>query len=320
MQKFNTPILIVSDSDVRGFVLEQQLNNSNYDNVTHCKGTVSALQYLEHHPIQVLLAEWNAEDVNGLEMASSIREIQRDQHRFTYTILIVSDNAGEQVDSALEASVDAFIYAKDLRAQLYPKVHAAVRLSNQINELLSSNKALMEECNQLQMGQMLDPLTKLGNVRQARQGLQNAIKQIDTRGGIVSLMLVGIGNYDALVERYDQNIANELLVAVSERIQQLVRPLDIVTYFDTALFAVVLLQPRIEDCTVQSYTRIFDGIRLKSYSTSIGFLSAKIGMSICGSGAETGPPKSSVIIDSARDKLELANTTGEIQITQLLPQ
>jgi diguanylate cyclase (GGDEF)-like protein len=253
-------------------------------------------------------------------LASNIRAIQRDLHHFTYTILIVSDQARQQISSALEGSVDALIYQADLRSQLQPKVRAAVRISNKINELLTTNKALMEECNQLQMGQMLDPLTKLGNIRQARQGLQNAIKQIDSRGGIVSLMLIGIGNYDAVVEKYDQKIANELVVAVSEKIQQLVRPLDLVTYFDTALFAVVLLQPRIEDCNAKSYARIFDGIRLKGYPTSIGFLSAKISMSICGSGAETGPPKSSVIISSARDKLGLADTTGEIQITHLLPQ
>ena len=319
MSKPSTPILIVSDSEERSVVIQQLLNNAGFNNVIQSKGTVSALQYLEHNPVQVLLAEWNTQDVDGLEMASNIREIQRDLYRFTYTILIVTDHPGREVDVALEASVDALIYMKDLRAQIQPKVHAAARLSSQMNELLSTNKLLMEECNQLQMGQMLDPLTGLGNIRQARQGLQNAIRQIDSRGGVVCFLLIGVGNYDAIVKKYDQKIANELIVAVSERIQQLVRPLDIVTYFDVALFAVVLLQPRIEDCTAKSYTRIYDGIRLKSYSTSIGFLSANIAMSISASGAETGPPKSSVIISAAQAKVELAHKTGEIQVTQLRP-
>ncbi len=189
MTNFSTPILIVSDSEVRNFVLEQLLQKADFENVTLCHGTVSALQYMEHNPVRVVLADLKSVDVNGLEMVSNIREIQKDRHFFTYTILIVSDQAGLKVDSALEGSVDALIYQRDLRSQLLPKVSAATRISNQINELLTNNKLLMEECNQLQMGQMLDPLTKLGNIRQARQGLQNAIKQIDTQGGIVCLML-----------------------------------------------------------------------------------------------------------------------------------
>jgi diguanylate cyclase (GGDEF)-like protein len=319
MAKPGTPILIVSDSPQRSVVMEQLLLKAGFTSVNSCKGTVSALQYLEHHPIQVLLAEWNSRDVDGLEMAVNLRDIQRDQFRFTYTMLIVTEEIHDDFDVALEESVDSIILMKDLRRQIQAKVKAGARIANQLNELLSTNRLLMEECNQLQMGQMLDPLTGLGNIRQARQGLQDTIRQIDSRGGAACFVLVKVCNYKAIVERYDQKIANELIVAVSERVQQLVRPLDIVTYFDTALFAVVLLQPRVEDCTVESYQRIYDGIRLKSYTTSIGFLSASIAMSICASGAETGPPKSSVLISSAQENLGLAESTGEIQVTQLLP-
>ena len=31
------------------------------------------------------------------------------------------------------------------------------------------------------------------------------------------------------------------------------------------------MQPSIEQCTVECYTRIFDGMRLKSYTTTVGF-------------------------------------------------
>ncbi len=314
-----TPILIVSDSSERSVVMEQLLVKDGFTNVNSCRGTVSALQYAEHHPIQVLVAEWSAEDVSGMEMAINLRDIQKDQFRFTYTILIITDETAEDIHVALEESVDNVILMKDLRSQIQAKVKAGSRISNQINQLMATNRLLMEECNQLQMGQMLDPLTGLGNVRQARQGLQGTIRQIDSRGGAVCFVLIQVCNYKAIVERYDQRIANELIIAVSERIQQLVRPLDIVTYFDTALFAVVLLQPRVEDCTVEAYQRMFDGIRLKGYTTSIGFLSASIAMSICASGAETGPPKASVIISTAQDNLPLAANTGEIQVAQLLP-
>ena len=63
--------------------------------------------------------------------------------------------------------------------------------------------------------------------------------------------------------------------AVSDRLGHLVRPLDVVTYFDTGIFALILNQPTIEHCTAACYQRIYDGLRLRSFSTRAGFLDAE---------------------------------------------
>jgi hypothetical protein len=68
--------------------------------------------------------------------------------------------------------------------------------------------------------------------------------------------MISVHNYEKVKETYDISLAGELVVNVSGRIQSLVRPLDVVTYFSPGLFALVLIQPNIEQCTAKCYNRI----------------------------------------------------------------
>ncbi|MFT7688931.1 MAG: sigma-B regulation protein RsbU (phosphoserine phosphatase), partial [Candidatus Azotimanducaceae bacterium] len=112
---------------------------------------------------------------------------------------------------------------------------------------------------------------------------------------------------------------DELIVSVSEKLQHLIRPMDIVTYYGPGKFALVLLQPSIEHCTAECYKRIFDGVRLKSYKTAAGFLPANIAMSLCASHAENGPPNPQLLIESAQKHSELAYQSNAIYVHHLTP-
>ncbi|MEX2326249.1 MAG: diguanylate cyclase, partial [Pseudomonadales bacterium] len=164
------------------------------------------------------------------------------------------------------------------------------------------------------------PLTGLGNRRLAEQTLNDAVRHVEARGGAVCFLMITVNNYADLLSSYDEKIANELIVAVSERIENLVRPMDVTTYFAPATFGLVLVQPSINQCTAECYQRIFDGVRLKSYKTSVGFQSANIAMSICASHAETGAPDPEKMISVAASNLEMASTKQSIIVEHLADQ
>jgi len=165
----------------------------------------------------------------------------------------------------------------------------------------------------------LDPLTGLGNRRYAEQILQDSIRQIESRGGAVCFLLISVHNLEETIEKFDKNIADQLVISISEKIQHLIRPMDIVTYYGPGQFALVLLQPTIEHCTAECYQRIFDGVRLKSYKTPAGFLPANIAMSLCASHAENGPPNPQVLIESAMKNSEAAFQSDAIYVHHLTP-
>ncbi|MEJ6592258.1 MAG: diguanylate cyclase [SAR86 cluster bacterium] len=285
------------------------------------KGAVKALQGLEENPAHVIIIQSPLDDMSDIEIAEAIQEINADRQHFSY-IIIVGKHPNAAVLNGIEACVDAFIPIDDQPEQLRmlaQQIKAGARMASTINDLTIETQNLQARCAVLEQNQLIDPLTGLGNRRFAEQTLSDSVRQIESRGGAVCFLMVSVENYSDVIAHYDQKMADQLILAVSKKIQQLVRPMDIVTYFEPGRFALVLIQPSIEQCTAQCYQRIYDGVNLKSYNTPVGYLPANIGMSICASEAHSGPPNIQVIIRTAQQNLDNAFESDKILVKHLTP-
>ena len=285
------------------------------------KGAVKALQGLEENPAHVIIIQSPLDDMSDIEIAEAIQEINADRQHFSY-LIIVGKHPNAAVLNGLEACVDAFIPVDDQPEQLRmlaQQIKAGARAASTINNLTTETRDLQTRCTVLEQNQLIDPLTGLGNRRLAEQTLSDSVRQIESRGGAVCFLMVSVENYPDVIAQYDQKMADQLIIAVSKKIQQLVRPMDIVTYFEPGRFALVLIQPSIEQCSAQSYQRIYDGVNLKSYNTPVGYLPANIGMRICASEAHSGPPNVQVIIRTAQQNLDNAFESDKILVKHLTP-
>jgi len=285
------------------------------------KGAVKALQGLLENPAHVIIIQSPLDDMSDIEIAEAIQEINADRQHFSY-LIIVGKHPNAAVLNGLEACVDAFIPIDDQPEQLRmlaQQIKAGARAASTINNLTTETRDLQTRCTVLEQNQLIDPLTGLGNRRLAEQTLSDSVRQIESRGGAVCFLMVSVENYPDVIAQYDQKMADQLIIAVSKKIQQLVRPMDIVTYFEPGRFALVLIQPSIEQCSAQSYQRIYDGVNLKSYNTPVGYLPANIGMSICASEAHSGPPNVQVIIRTAQQNLDNAFESDKILVKHLTP-
>lgn len=306
------PIVTIKNTKTPQLIYDDLL--SPYKNISYCTGGVDGLQILEQSPAHVVIIETETDDLSALEIAEAIREIDDESNHFTY-IIVLGDLPTEDL---IDSGVDAHIPQQRIHT-LTHLVAVGCRLANQIKSLQSLNTELRHSNQILQKGQLLDPLTGLGNRRYAEQILQDSIRQIESRGGAVCFLLISVHNFEETIEKYDKTIADQLVVSISEKIQHLIRPMDIVTYYGPGQFALVLLQPTIEHCTAECYQRIFDGVRLKSYKTAAGFLPANIAMSLCASHAENGPPNPRVLIESAQNNSETAFQNDAIHVHHLTP-
>jgi diguanylate cyclase (GGDEF)-like protein len=284
-----------------------------------CFGAVNALQVLEDAPANVVIMEMDAVEMTGFELAEAIRDIDEERNHFTYIILVGAINYERVQLDDFHQAIDAVTGTKRVDVMEHLAL-AGARISMQMNALRASNDSLQHLCNNLRKGQLLNPLTGLGNREYAEQALNSTIRQVESRGGAACIVMISVHNYEEVKETYDTSIADELIVKVSERIQRLVRPLDVVSYFSPGLFALVVIQPNIEQCTAESYNRIFDGLRLKSYTTKAGFQSVSIGMSICAATAETGAPTMDNMIKFARKELDESVRTESIMVHHIIPE
>ncbi len=300
---FDLPIVVVKGGDSILDFFDHEL--IEFTNNRVCFGAVNALQILEDTPANVVIAKVNVGDMTGIELAEAIRDIDAERTHYTYIILIGAVNRQNVESPQFRDSIDCVTGTKRVDVMKHLTL-AGCRVSKRINDLLRSEKSLQRLATELRKGQLLDPLTGLGNRSYAEQTLSNSIRQVESRGGAVCFLAIAIQNYEEIKATYDTTIAGELVLAVSNRIQSLVRPLDVVTYFSPGHFALVMVQPDISNCTAECYLRIFDGARLKSYTTSVGFLPVEINMSLCASNAESGAPSLTLMMDTAIDGLESA--------------
>lgn len=290
-------------------------------------GAIEALQGLEDRPADVIVIASELDDMTGVELAENIREIDAESQHFSY-IIIIGPAMTPSILRSLEKNVDAFVHVSPIQAQATPldltplveQIKAGCRLAPALNTAVSQLQILQDRCEELEKGQLLDPLTGLGNRRMAEQSLGDCIRQVESRGGAACFLLIGVENYTDVINDYDKKMADQLIVAVSTRLLHLVRPLDIVTYFEPGRFALILIQPTIDQCTAECYQRIYDGVNLKSYKTPVGYLPANIGMSICASEAVTGPPNLQLMIRTAQKNLDDAFEADKILVNHLPTQ
>lgn len=307
-------LVIVKNSDSSDEYYVKSLGE--FPNKRICEGAAYALQELGRGPADVVIAEMELDEMSGIELAEAIRDIDVDQSRFTY-IILVADDMSEEIQRAFASSVDAWVHKGD--DILVSLVLAGARVAEHVGELSAARNALMQEREQLQKGQLLDPLTGLGNRQFLEQTLQTCVRQIESRGGAVCFIMISVDSYEETLNRFDKTIADQLIVEVSERLRNLVRPLDTTSYFAPGQFAIVLLQPSMKQCIASSYQRIYDRVRHKSYATAAGYLPVRLAMSVCGAEADTGAPDPDHIIRTAQENLVKSRNTQEIAVVHMTP-
>lgn len=318
MRASQTRILVISSR--QGCMdYENILRRNNFQNIHTLTDGISGLQRMEHETPDVLIMDAEMEDMDGFEFASNVREIERTENRFTYIILVAEDKLHNKIEYSWQSNVDAILTRETLPFRLIPQVMSGERLSAMTNQLLAENLELNNKCGYLEAGQLLDPLTGLGNRRQAMKGMEDTIRQIEARGGAIALLLIKIMDITELKAKYSQEVVEELIVSVGHKIRRLVRPLDIVTYFDSGTFAIVMRHDALDHCKAASYKRIHDGLVLKSYQTRAGYLQPDIRIGACGAGAETGPPKTGSLVANAISNLSDDEGEDKLKVTVIDP-
>ena len=308
------PILVVDDAKFSSAIIAKALRSGGFSNVRFTNNPLQALRSLEKRPAQILIADWLMPTMDGLELTRRVKKNDEANEHFTYVMLLTARDDFDAMNRAFEEGVDDFMNKANLRGQLLPRVVAAQRIAARLNELLRSNRLLRKKISDLQTTDMIDPVTGLGNLKFTIDRIDDVVKQTETRGGAACLLLVGVNNLEVIEEQYDQSVIDELMSGIGAKVRQLVRPLDIVTRPEASMFAVITSQPDIENCTSQSFRRIFDNLYMHSFKTSEGYIPVVVGVSICAADQNTGFPHAKNFMRFAYDGLSRSFDTGIITV------
>ena len=305
-------ILVVDDAKFSSVMIGRVLSKAGYEDVRFANSAVAALELIEQRPSDVLLADWLMPEMDGLELTAQVRQQDEMSDHYTYIILLTGRDGHEVLSKAFDHGVDDFVGKSVMNEQLVPRIYAADRLCGSLHRLIRENRRLTENVASLEQRNLIDPVTGLGNTRYLRQRLGDSLRQIESRGGALCYLLIGLPDMPVLQARYGEQFLQELLRGVARRLQQLVRPLDVLTCLDESHFGLLTLVDDLRGCSPSSFKRLHDGLNLKAFKTSEGFVSIKAGIGLVSLDADTLPVDPLLLIERAAALLPGAYATGRI--------
>ncbi|MCY1185629.1 hypothetical protein D9M73_264270 [compost metagenome] len=118
-------------------------------------------------------------------------------------------------------------------------------------------------------------------------------------------------------QRYGDTFYNELLHGVARRLQQLVRPLDVLTRVDESHFGLITLLDDLHECSPSSFRRLHEGLNLKAFKTSEGFITLKAGIALVGLDTKALPLDVEELLEKASAMLPEAYASGRVTALRL---
>lgn len=312
MSDSELPILVVDDAKFSSAIITKTLAGEGFGDVRAAESGPEALAQMRARPAHIVIVDWMMPEMDGLTLTGEIRKLDAQTRHFTYVVLLSAQDEEGAMSQAFAAGVDDFVNKSAIRTELVPRLQAAVRLASGYNAMLSNNKELAGDVAELRSTSTQDRITGLGNERATLQNILDTLRQVERRGGAACMLLIGIKNLADLRCVHDSAIVDEVIKLSSERLRQLLRPLDTITRPDEATFCAVMHVPNIETCSASSFRRVYEGLNLRSFKTSDGYIAVDIGLSITACSSDLGLPEPGAYLAQARDKLEEAYDTGLI--------
>ncbi|MBE2212516.1 MAG: response regulator [Opitutaceae bacterium] len=131
-------IVIAEDDVVTRRLVEKILRDEGHDVVALASGQ-EAWDHLAHHPVQVIVSDWNMPDMDGLDLCRRVRALPRET--YTYFILITSaSRTTPNIHAAVAAGVDDFLSKPVNPVEIWMRLHVASRIlgfAGQVRQLES---------------------------------------------------------------------------------------------------------------------------------------------------------------------------------------
>jgi len=131
-------IIVVDDEIVNLLLLETILQDEGYENVSSFSDSMEALKYLQEHPVDALVTDFNMPDINGIGLLEEAKK----QHPDLVSIMITANNDTEMMHKALAAGVTDFLLKPISPVVFKLRLHNILEIAASLNLTKNFNKQL----------------------------------------------------------------------------------------------------------------------------------------------------------------------------------
>jgi two-component system cell cycle response regulator len=261
LRKENLSIIVVDDLQFSREVIKSALGKSGFTDVRTASSAEEALYLLNQRRAHVVLADFWMPGMNGLEMTDLIRRWDESNDRYTGIILLTAEDTASSIVVAFDRGVDDFISKSANQFELAARVYGTGRNAWQQNEMRERMRSLSSQFLRIKQHNLRDPETSLANQAQLELHIEALLEHCNTRGGGLGL---------GLIEIHSSN--NELrlgtLKTIANSIQLSLRPMDVVSRFNSNTFAVLLQYQDPDKFSADLFSRLINSIKRHTMQTT----------------------------------------------------
>src|SRR5260370_23642407 len=209
-------VLVVDDSTVYHKLFEQMLSGQTYSLSFARDGNDSLRMYQEKSP-NIIITDWIMPKFSGLELCERIRADK--SARYTYIILMTSNNEKGGVVKGLEAGADDYLVKPFDSSEMLARIGVGRRIID-LHRQLENKSALLQEVAST------DVLTGLPNRRAIEQWASRQLKGAARHGFPVWVVLGDLDSFKEINDAFGHEAGDTVLRTFSDTLRKLTRISD----------------------------------------------------------------------------------------------
>jgi sigma-B regulation protein RsbU (phosphoserine phosphatase) len=308
----HSAVIVVDDARFSCEMIRRVLKGAGFQDIRIAHAAQEVLDMMRQRKADILIADWLMPEVDGLNLTQQVRQFDEEANHYTYVVLMTAKEGQQPLLEAFDRGVDDFISKSPDSTQLLARIRAAGRISKLQSDLIKANRRLAELNRHLEESHCFDSVTGLGNRSYLERQTDNSLRHMEARGGAACLAIIRINDFELLRDRHGDRVCDDIVEATATRLQQSVRPLDIVVRLAPAEFGLLMQQQDDSRCHGPSFRRVYQVLNLRAYKTSAGFVTAASSVCLCSVVPTEDRPAPGEIIEFVRSHLDAAQQSGEI--------
>jgi two-component system chemotaxis response regulator CheY len=208
-------ILVLSNDEMERSVIQQVVQHNGHETIM-AGNSDEAMQILQEGSVRFVIVDRMTTDMDEKEFIKRIRDAQPPYYIY---ILLIATRVKDTDVTTPRGGADDYLHKPVVPLELKSRVFIGERM-------LGLGDNLVEARDTLEKGALFDPLTNTLNERAFLSLSRGELER--SRRGQAPLSLVGleINNFDEIAEQHGDNIANDVLVLVTQAIREKSRPYD----------------------------------------------------------------------------------------------
>jgi diguanylate cyclase (GGDEF)-like protein len=247
-------ILAVDDDPVSLRLLTRHLLNDGYL-VESARGGKEALKMALQNPPDIVIADWEMPDLDGLELCRALR--RTDAGRNMYFLLLTGTTAEELVVEAFDAGCDDFVTKPFIPRLLAARIKGGVRLALLQRMIEADKQTMMRQVaemgvltRKLRAASLTDALTELPNRRYAMKRLESEWSSVKRTGRPLSTVMLDIDKFKLVNDDHGHDVGDIVLRQTAAVMKNAIRGSDEVCRIGGEEFLIICRNTDEESCMI----------------------------------------------------------------------